>query len=585
MGSILGGNIKMGFLDRFLRGKKPKEVLEIKNQKKVSNLEELIKFVANRDNSDIARIKVLLEEKLIELKNDSTGRLLNLDGKFSGYQLCETTKEIFVGIDAIIKASDDVILNFNIVATPHYGIAHECYDFMLTQGFEEKDLACITPFMNDSAELEMLEKVKNGECTILITDAYRLNSKWQLSNLRILSENLTKSKTKHSEEGSLINLFLVDPESMTSSQIEQALEAIDAREGSPTNSIFQKNVMALMSVENASKSKALREMKKPEDLWTIDLVVKGLPKAIYENDCENLARWIDLIAHQSVPSATWELIDDATSLIRKLTEKNKFVKEDVTKSNFETYPGSGLCDVCSSVVQPGDAYLVPNDVFYSSKEYYYTYKKVHKTLGIDVSEQDFSLMKLMDKTTHSAVCSKCIHMFQKPEEEKYIEKGIALTAKGKFKEATNEFDNAIKINPQDANVWYMKASVLEKQGKFKEAIKAYDEAIKINPQDANVWYMKAQNLFLRGKSDEAIKAYDKVVEIDPQSAKAWYKKGVILGGRGKNDEAIKAYDKVVEIDPQSAEAWYNKSWCLRALGKNTDADAAYAKAKELGYTG
>lgn len=309
----------MGLLDRVFGKRKPKDILENETQNKISNLEELIKLVDGRNDSDIPRIKDLLQENLIELKKYSAGRLVNLDGKFAGSSLVETTKEIFISINAMVKASDDIILNFNIIATPHYGIADECNKFMLNHGFSEKDLAIITPDMNDNAEMEILEKVKSGEFKVLIADAYRLDPKWQLSNLKILSENLkAKANVKRSEEGSLINLFLIDPESMASLQIERALDVIDAREGSPTNSIFQKNVMALMSVENARESKALREMKKSEDSWTVGLVVNGLPKAIYENDCENLARWISLIPHQSVSSAAWELIDDATSLIRKL---------------------------------------------------------------------------------------------------------------------------------------------------------------------------------------------------------------------------------------------------------------------------
>ena len=308
--SRLEGRIRMGLFDRILGKKKPKNV---------PNLEELIRLVGNRNYSDMPKITAILQENLTELSNDSTGRLLNLDGKIAVHRLVVTTEGVFGLIDTIVKKADDAILNFNIIATPHYGIAQKCNDFMLKQGFSEKDLACITPSMDDNAEMEVLEKVKSGECKFLIADAYRLVSRWQLNNLKILSDNLkAKANTKSLEGDPLISLFLVDPESMTSTQVERALEVIDAREGSPTNSIFQKYVISIISAESARESKALRDMKKPEDPWEVDLVVKGLPKAIYENDCQNLARWIHLIPSQSNPSAAWELIDDATSLIRKL---------------------------------------------------------------------------------------------------------------------------------------------------------------------------------------------------------------------------------------------------------------------------
>src|SRR5512137_927669 len=57
----------------------------------------------------------------------------------------------------------------------------------------------------------------------------------------------------------------------------------------------------------------------------------------------------------------------------------------------------------------------------------------------------------------------------------------------------------------DATVWNDKGTALGYLGKYDEAIQAYNEAIKINPQHAAAWNNKGEALRSQGKYDEAIK--------------------------------------------------------------------------------
>ena len=52
---------------------------------------------------------------------------------------------------------------------------------------------------------------------------------------------------------------------------------------------------------------------------------------------------------------------------------------------------------------------------------------------------------------------------------------------GKFVEAIQAFDLAIKYKPDDAEAYYNKGNALYKLGKFSEAIQSYDLAIKYQP--------------------------------------------------------------------------------------------------------
>jgi len=52
---------------------------------------------------------------------------------------------------------------------------------------------------------------------------------------------------------------------------------------------------------------------------------------------------------------------------------------------------------------------------------------------------------------------------------------------GRYKEAIECFDRALKINPMTKRAWNNKGLVLEKMGRYDEALLCYENALKIDP--------------------------------------------------------------------------------------------------------
>ncbi len=88
-------------------------------------------------------------------------------------------------------------------------------------------------------------------------------------------------------------------------------------------------------------------------------------------------------------------------------------------------------------------------------------------------------------------------------EEEYLDEGVALAMQGKYDEAIQAFDEAIRLDPEDALAWNNKGVALAMQGKYDEAIQAYDETIRLYPEYADVWYYKGLALAVQGEYDEA----------------------------------------------------------------------------------
>ena len=162
-----------------------------------------------------------------------------------------------------------------------------------------------------------------------------------------------------------------------------------------------------------------------------------------------------------------------------------------------------------------------------------------------------------------------------------LNKGVSLAMLGRPEEAIEFYDNALKINPRDADAWANKGTALRRLKKLEQAIECHDEALEINPRLAMAWTNKGSALGDLGKFEQAIECHDKALEINPRLAMTWTNKGAVLDHLGKFEQAIECHDKALEINPRYALAWANKGTALRALGKFEQAIECSDKALEI----
>lgn len=70
----------------------------------------------------------------------------------------------------------------------------------------------------------------------------------------------------------------------------------------------------------------------------------------------------------------------------------------------------------------------------------------------------------------------------------HINLGYAYGLKGRYREAVQEYRNALQYAPLDKDIYFNLGYLLTKQKKYKEAIEAYEQSLKIDPQDREVYY-------------------------------------------------------------------------------------------------
>ncbi len=128
----------------------------------------------------------------------------------------------------------------------------------------------------------------------------------------------------------------------------------------------------------------------------------------------------------------------------------------------------------------------------------------------------------------------------------------------------------------DSQLYNNYADILQQIGYNREAIDNYQIALRINPADAYAQSNLAKLLMQTHQEDEALKHFAKAVEAKPNDAELICDFAVALQTRQKIDGAVKIYRLALKTDPNLARACNNLAWILATAKDHTPADAQEA---------
>ncbi len=155
--------------------------------------------------------------------------------------------------------------------------------------------------------------------------------------------------------------------------------------------------------------------------------------------------------------------------------------------------------------------------------------------------------------------------------------GSALNEKGQTEEAISQFEQALRIKPDDplarnnlAVAHYDLGVVFGRKGQTDEAISQFQEAIRIKPDGAEAHNNLGIAFGRKGQTDEAISEYQEALRIKPDYPDAHNGLGVALGMKGRIDEAISQFQEALRLKPDYADAQSNLAKTLELKGKSNE---------------
>lgn len=173
--------------------------------------------------------------------------------------------------------------------------------------------------------------------------------------------------------------------------------------------------------------------------------------------------------------------------------------------------------------------------------------------------------------------------------EDLLDKGNEFRDARKFAEAESNYQNVLRIKPDDGRAAYGLGNIYSDQQRWEEAESSYRNAVQWSA--SNVDALIALSVILvqprAGASNakrfaEAETFARRAVQLQPKNAVAWDRLGAALQARGVfNNETEHAYRRAVELDSQFPVAYAHLARVLKRLGRAEEAVPLYQKATSL----
>lgn len=153
----------------------------------------------------------------------------------------------------------------------------------------------------------------------------------------------------------------------------------------------------------------------------------------------------------------------------------------------------------------------------------------------------------------------------------HIRLAEALANAGQLDAAFAEYDQAIALNPRQADAYRRAGTQAERANDLERALKYYQAGQQALPDD-QVLLLSIGDIYLKQKRYEDARAiFEKALRFDAGNAQAVWRMGEYYRATGRVAEALREYTRALAIDPNLPEAHYGLG--MLALQRNQTDEA------------
>jgi tetratricopeptide (TPR) repeat protein len=164
-------------------------------------------------------------------------------------------------------------------------------------------------------------------------------------------------------------------------------------------------------------------------------------------------------------------------------------------------------------------------------------------------------------------CTAVIRSNQDPPQKlatAFDNRGVAYRLKGDYDHALLDYEQAIRLNPDNANAYNNLGVIYRIKGDYDRAIAAYDEAIWLKNSDfPAAFYNRALAYADKTEYDRALADFDVVMRFNAKNALALYARGLTLLKKGDGEAGKADIAAAKEINPNIAERFDHSDSPLR----------------------
>jgi tetratricopeptide (TPR) repeat protein len=159
----------------------------------------------------------------------------------------------------------------------------------------------------------------------------------------------------------------------------------------------------------------------------------------------------------------------------------------------------------------------------------------------------------------------------KPLSFAYNARGLAFASSGQMDPAIDDFDEAIRNDPENAEAFSNRSLAQLKNKQYDQAVGDFGRSIAIAPDAAAPWAFLGDTLYEMGQPDRAIQSFEEAIKRAPDWMWAYNDRGELYLDRGDYDLAIKDFDQTVRTSTDMAMGWTNRCRAYLIVGRLDEA--------------
>ena len=167
-----------------------------------------------------------------------------------------------------------------------------------------------------------------------------------------------------------------------------------------------------------------------------------------------------------------------------------------------------------------------------------------------------------------------------PTKEEIINIGFSLHQEGKLDEAENAYNEALKIDSTNAEVYNLIGVLKLQKGETDEALKFVEQAIEKSPQ-AYFYETLLQALIRKENYAEIVKYEDYIMKHFSDNFSLLFNLAMAHKNLKDNKKAISLYEKALNINPSSYQGWFNLAHLYSVEAQTKNAVSALSICKKL----
>jgi tetratricopeptide (TPR) repeat protein len=170
-------------------------------------------------------------------------------------------------------------------------------------------------------------------------------------------------------------------------------------------------------------------------------------------------------------------------------------------------------------------------------------------------------------------------MMQAQSAKQYFKAGEEFAKKMNFRDAIEQYTNAIELDPDYDKAYIQRAIAYTKIEDYEKAATDFDRAIVFNEKDPELYYYSGMACHLQGKNSEAFSKLSKAVEMKNNFLEAFQIRSEVLMDLGRYQEALDDCQRCLKLK-EDEKGYYNLGQVYEKLEMYDEAEAAYRNSIE-----